>query len=213
MTAPRSALTGSSAAPGAFDLVVLAASLGGPGAVRAVVANLPAWFPAAVIVVQHRSAVAQHLCVELLRRRARLEVVPIEEGERLRPGTVHVAPADRQVVLESDWKFARLVGPPRRGHSADALIASAAERLGARVIGVILSGANDDGAAGAVALKRAGGRMLAQDRASAGCFTMPAAAIATGCVDLVLPLERIAPALISLVMWPLEPPAVASGPA
>jgi two-component system chemotaxis response regulator CheB len=88
------------------------------------------------------------------------------------------------------------------GVRADPLLCSIAEHVGARALGVVLSGANDDGAAGVIALKRAGGCVLAQNRATARCFTMPAAAIATGCVDLVLPVNRIAHALISLSTWP-----------
>ena len=74
-----------------------------------------------------------------------------------------------------------------------------------RALAVVLSGTIDDGATGVVALKRAGGCVLAQNRATARCFGMPAAAIATGCVDLVLPVDRIAHALLSLVAWPGAP--------
>jgi two-component system chemotaxis response regulator CheB len=70
------------------------------------------------------------------------------------------------------------------------------------VIAVVLSGRLDDGAAGVVEVKRAGGRVLVQNQATAECFGMPGAAIATGCVDFVLPVGRIAPALVALVMAP-----------
>jgi two-component system chemotaxis response regulator CheB len=186
----------------AFDAVVLVGSLGGPEALRTVVAGLPAWFPAAVLVVQHRGAAAQYLTVELLRRRTQLEVVLAQEGDRPCAGVVHVTPADRQLVLAPDGRFAARGAPWSPGRSADALLQSVAQHYGPRAIGVVLSGRNDDGAAGVAALKRAGGRVLVQDRASARCFTMPAEAIATGCVDLVLPVGRIADALVSLTSWP-----------
>jgi two-component system chemotaxis response regulator CheB len=186
----------------AFDVVVIVASLGGPDAVRTVLAGLPAGFPAAILVVQHRTAAAQYLTVDLLRQRTRLEVVLAGDGDRLCPGSVHVAPADRQLLLVPDGRFAW--GDARRptGYVADALCASVAMQIGPRALGVILSGANDDGARGTMALKLHGGRVLAQDRASARCFTMPAAAIATGCVDFVLPVSRIAPAVVTLTMLP-----------
>jgi two-component system chemotaxis response regulator CheB len=193
---------GYTASVSAFDVVVVAASLGGPEAIRQVASGLPAWFPAAVLVVQHRLPAAQHVTVDLLRRAARLEVDLAQEHDRPRSRVVHVLPADRQLVVGPDGRFASLPGLGRCRSHADPLLASVAQSCGPRALGVILSGTNGDGAAGVVALKRAGGRVLAQDRATARCFGMPAAAIATGCVDLVLPIGRIAHALVSLVAWP-----------
>jgi two-component system chemotaxis response regulator CheB len=189
-------------APGAFDAVALAASLGGAEALREVLAGLPAWFPAPVLVVQHRLPAAEQLTVDLLRRRIPLAVELARAGDRPRPGVVHVAPADRQLTLAPDGAFRCGPSAGRPGCAADPLFASVAARAGPRALGVILSGTGADGAAGVVALKRAGGRVLVQDRASARCFAMPAAAIATGCVDLVLPVGRLAAALLSLVLWP-----------
>jgi two-component system chemotaxis response regulator CheB len=194
--------TGGPTAEGAFDVVVMAASLGGPEAVREIVRGLPTWFPAALLVVQHRTPTAQHITVSLLRRSTPLLVALAQEHDLPTPGVVHVLPADRQLVLGPDGRFTTVSGVQRFDHSADALFTSVAQRFGHRALGVVLSGTNDDGAAGVVALKRAGGRVLAQNRATARCFGMPAAAMATGCVDLVLPVERIAHALISLTAWP-----------
>ncbi|HEY7064408.1 MAG TPA: chemotaxis protein CheB [Chloroflexota bacterium] len=185
-----------------FDIVVLVASLGGPEAVRAVIAALPAAFPAAVLVVQHRTARAQDLMVGLLTRRAPGLVRLAREGDCPRPGVVDVAPADRTLTLTATRCFAYAPEPHWPGHGADGLLASVAVRYGNRAVAVILSGSNDDGASGVAALKQQGGRVLAQDRATAGCFAMPAAAIATGCVDFVLPLPLIAPALAALTMAP-----------
>ncbi len=197
----RSSLSTQASFPAAFDVVVLAASLGGPDALRVVLAALPEDFPAAVLVVQHRRMAAQDVTIELLRRRARLEVLLARDGDRPRAGTIHVAPAARQLWLAPDGTFASHAAAPP-GCAADALFASVAQRFGPRAIGVILSGSNDDGAAGAVAIKRGGGRVLAQDRQSARCFAMPAAAIATGCVDFIFPPDRIGSALVALTMVP-----------
>jgi len=183
----------------AFDAVLMVGSFGAPQAVRQVMADLPPYFPAPVVVVQHRMASSEQTFVELLRRRTRLDVQPAYRGERLRPGTVHVMPADHQLVLDEDLTFSY---GELSGSSADPLFASAARQLGARVLAVVLSGMNMDGARGAAAIKEQGGRVLAQDRATARCFTMPAAAIATGCVDFVLPVNRIGQAIVALTLAP-----------
>jgi two-component system chemotaxis response regulator CheB len=167
-----------------FDVVVMVGSLGGPEAIREVVSGLPEWFPAGVVVVQHRAANSQNVTVEP------------------EAGRVHVAPADRQLVIAQDGAYASLPGRGTPGRSADAFFESIARHFRSRAIAVVLSGANDDGAAGAASIRRAGGRVIAQARAGARCYTMPGAAIATGCVDLVLPAERIAAAVVSLVSWP-----------
>jgi two-component system chemotaxis response regulator CheB len=192
----------SSPSGGAFDVVVMAASMGGPEAVREVISRLPAWFPAAVLVVQHRTPAAQYVTGELLRRVARLEVTLAQPGDEPIAGRVQVLPADRQLVLGADGRMQAAARVGSHRPTADPLFRSVAEHFGARALGVILSGTGEDGAAGVAAIKRAGGRVLTQDRFSARCFGMPAAAIATGCVDLVLPIGRIADALVSLVLWP-----------
>jgi two-component system chemotaxis response regulator CheB len=185
-----------------FDIVVIAASLGGPQAVRTVLAALPAEFPAAVVVVQHRAVGSDAVALELLRRNARLPVRLAEDGACPSPGVVDLAPADRPLVLGAAGSFALREAPDKLGGRADPLLVSVADYYRGRAIGVILSGMLDDGAAGVSALKRRGGWVLAQDRASARAFGMPGAAIATGCVDHVLPLDRVADALVALTMWP-----------
>lgn len=184
-----------------FDVVVIAASLGGPEAVRTVIAGLPAGFPAAVLVVQHRTAASDSLTIGMLGHRSRLGIRLAENHGQPRAGTVDLAPADRQLVLEGG-AFALREITGKRACRADPLMESVADHYRSRAIGVILSGTQDDGAAGVTALKRNGGWVLAQDRASARSFGMPGAAIATGCVDYVLPLNRIADALVALTMWP-----------
>lgn len=183
----------------AFDAVALAASTGGLPALAAVLGVLPADFPAPILVVQHRAADWGDRLPAYLARRTALRVVPMQDGELLEPATVYVAPAQRQAVIVDGLTAS--FGPARRCR-ADELFASLAAVTGARTIGAVLTGRLDDGAAGAQAIKALGGRVLVQDRATSEEFGMPAAAIATGCVDLVLPLERIGHALVSLVMWP-----------
>ena len=185
-----------------FRVVVLVGSLGAPDALREIARGLPDWFPCSIVVVQHRTVAAQHITVDLLRRATQLRVELASDQDRLRPGVVHVLPADEQLVIGPDGAFARVPGKRQPGSQADPLLSSIADHFGQAAVAVILSGTNHDGAAGVVAVKRAGGRVLAQNHATARCFTMPAATIATGCVDLVLPTRSIADALVSLIAWP-----------
>ncbi|SPL96882.1 Chemotaxis response regulator protein-glutamate methylesterase CheB [[Actinomadura] parvosata subsp. kistnae] len=187
---------------GPFDVVCLAASLGGVQAYGKLLARLPATFPAPVVLVQHRPADAEDRFVAVLGRRSALPVVPLASGRPLRPGTVHVVPGRTRAVFDDR-------GQPwlrqAEGHRvADELFASAAKAFGPRVLAAVLTGRLDDGAKGVRNVKGAGGRVLAQDEATCGelGFQMPAAAIATGCVDFVLPLEVLADALTALVMVP-----------
>jgi two-component system, chemotaxis family, protein-glutamate methylesterase/glutaminase len=185
-----------------FEIVVMAASMGGPDAIRTIVGGLPAEFPAAVVVVQHRALDTNLVTVELLRRRSRLPVRLAQAAGRPRPGIIDVAPAEGQLVLRSNGDYAVTQPHGPLGCAADPLLLSVADCFGPRAIGVVLSGTMDDGAAGISAIKGRGGWVLAQDRASSQSFGMPSAAIATGCVDYVLPLRRIADALVALAMWP-----------
>ncbi|MGK5683486.1 chemotaxis protein CheB [Actinoplanes sp. URMC 104] len=184
----------------AFDVVVIVASFGGPAALSDVVAALPATFPAAVLAVQHRTPAIDTLFAAALARRAALPVTPAHEGLQVdRPGIV-VLPARHTGAVDDEGRL-RLA--PGAGHRlANPLMASVAQRYGRRALGVVLTGRLDDGAIGIRALKRAGGRAVVQDPAGAAAPDMPSAALATGCVDLVMPLERIAATLITLTMAP-----------
>lgn len=181
-----------------IDVVVMAASYGGLTAYTALLAALPAEFPASILLVQHRHPGAD-LVTPILSRRTDLPVAAARRGDRPRPGTVHVLPADRQVTLDHEGRF--LLAAADRCQ-ADPLLESVAFVHGERAIAVVLTGRLADGAAGVRAIKRRGGRVIVQDEASSDAFGMPSAAIATGCADFVLPLRSIAPALISLAMVP-----------
>ncbi|MEW9550049.1 chemotaxis protein CheB [Nonomuraea sp. NPDC050783] len=186
----------------AFDLVCLTASLGGVRAYAELLARLPQEFPAPVVLVQHRSAGRTDQLTAVLQRHCALPVVTLAAGRPLEAGTVHVVPAERRAVFTSE-------GPvelrPADGYRAgDGVFTSAARVYGPRLIAAVLTGRLDDGAAGVRHVKGAGGRVLAQDEASCAPlgFQMPAAAIATGCVDFVLPLDVLADAIVALVMNP-----------
>lgn len=189
---------GSAASP--FDIVVLAASRGGIRVHMAILHALPAAFPAAVVVVQHRGDGAPDRLPAILGLRSPLEVTAARLGEPVLPGTVYVAAARQQLVVEHG-RFAYMHSRQSRC-LADPLLFSVAEAYGSRSIAVILSGGLHDGAAGAMAVKRAMGRVIVQDSATSEDFGMPRSALATGCVDFALPPAAIASSLISLTMVP-----------
>ncbi|HKH94031.1 MAG TPA: chemotaxis protein CheB [Gemmatimonadaceae bacterium] len=188
----------------AFDVVVVATSLGGREALELLLEPLPADFPAPVVVVQHLDAQAPSYLPEMLARRTRLAVKFAEAGELLCPSTVYVAAPGRHLLIGPDRRCMLSDEPPVRFSrpSADPLFASAAELFGARTLAVILTGRLSDGTVGAAAIRRAGGVVLAQDPATCRAPEMPEAAIRQGLVHLVLPPEALGVALSTLVAVP-----------
>lgn len=187
-----------------FDVVTIAASLGGPAALSSVLNALPPDFPCSVLVVQHLSASSAPLVLDQLKRQSLLPLAFAEEGQLPQPARAYLAPPDHHLLLDADRRF-RLSQLPRVKFcrpAAEPLFASAAGCYRERTLGVVLTGCNSDGALGVQTIKWMGGCVLAQEPATARASGMPRAAIATGAVDYVIPLERIAAALIALVMAP-----------
>jgi two-component system, chemotaxis family, protein-glutamate methylesterase/glutaminase len=187
------------------DVVVLAASAGGVQALQVVLSGLPAALPAAVLVVQHRVALSHDPLLALLARRSALPVLAAADGELLQRGQVVLCPADRQLLVTPDRRV-RLTdtstGDTAARCVADRLITSAAAAYGRATLAVVLTGRLSDGALGVRAVKGAGGRVVAQDPADAVAPGMPQAALATGCVDLLLPLHVVGSAITALAMAP-----------
>jgi two-component system chemotaxis response regulator CheB len=187
--------------PTAFDVVAVAASAGGLRALMKLLSALPSDFPAAVTVVQHLDPTHRSLMADILGRHSLLAVKHAEEDDLIQPGTVFVAPPDRHLLANADGRLSlsrtELVHFVRP--SADLLFESVAASYKDRAIAVVLTGTGSDGAAGLQAVKKMGGTVIAQDEASSEFFGMPGAAIRSGHVDFVLPLDEIAPALIRLV--------------
>jgi two-component system chemotaxis response regulator CheB len=186
----------------AFDVVAMAASAGGLGAIGQVLAGLPAVFPAAVVVVQHLDPRHRSLMAELLGRRTNLRVKQAQDGDWLIPATVYIAPPDRHLLLNPDGSLSlsqsELVHFVRP--SADLLFESVAASYKNRAIAVVLTGTGSDGTMGVQAIKKMGGMVLAQDEGTSDFFGMPGAAIQTGNVDFILPLDEIPATLVRLVM-------------
>jgi two-component system chemotaxis response regulator CheB len=174
-------------------IIAVGVSAGGLGALGEILSHLPAGFPAAVLIVQHLHPERRTLMPALLAGRTGMEVKQAEDGEQVRPGVVYLAPPDCHLLV-ADYRI-RLTHT-RRVHfsrpSIDLLFQSVAAQCARACIGVILTGANNDGAAGIAAIKQAGGTTISQSPATAEYQTMPRAAIATGCVDHILALGDIA---------------------
>ncbi len=185
--------------PAVFRLVTIAASAGGLPALATILAHLPGDFPLAIAVVQHLDPNHVSLMPHILGRSTALRVKQADDGEVITPGVVYVAPPARHLQIADDGRVALTLDEPVRflRPCADRLFESAARVLGP-IIGVVLSGTGSDGAAGAEAIKVAGGLVIAQDEATSAFFGMPHAAIQTGAVDRVLALDDIAPALEAL---------------
>lgn len=184
-----------------FAIVVIAASLGGIQALWTILSHLPGDFPVPIAIVQHRSTEPPNLLSKVLMRRTPLLVKTAEEGERMLPGTVYLAPPDLHLRVRGDHTFALSDGTRIRHlrSSANPLFSSAAEAFPGRVIAIVLTGGDRDATDGVQSVKAHGGFVLAQDEATSQAFGMPRSAIETGCVDQVLPIDEIAPALLRLV--------------
>jgi two-component system, chemotaxis family, protein-glutamate methylesterase/glutaminase len=184
----------------ALPVVALVASLGGLDALSRVLASLPASFAAAVVVMQHVESGRTSLLPAILNARTPLRVRAAADGDALRPGTVYVAPSGRHLSLRDGRTLALTDTAPVNFSrpSADVLLDSLAG-AGAPVVAVVLTGRGDDGAAGSLQVRNAGGTVLAQDRGTSADFGMPGAAVRAGGVSEVLPLEEIAPRLVELI--------------
>jgi two-component system chemotaxis response regulator CheB len=186
-----------------FDFVALTASYGGVEALRTLVSGLPTDFPVPLGLVLHVGARPSAL-VSILKWNTQLSVRWAETGLRPRPRTLYVAPPDRHLELNPRRTF-HLSDGPRRNFTrpaADPLFESVARTYGSRCIGVVLTGMGKDGLQGARTIRAAGGLVLSQDQATSAAFGMPGSVVAEGQADFVLPITKIAPALVSLIMVP-----------
>ncbi|MEI7769831.1 MAG: chemotaxis-specific protein-glutamate methyltransferase CheB [Chloroflexales bacterium] len=179
-----------------FTVVVIGASTGGPRVVRQILADLPADYAAAVLVVQH---IAQGFSAGMVEWMALSSAIPIsiaEAGASIQPGQVIVAPDRFDLVLTSDGRVELSAQPLLIPHPMiDITMQSAAAICGPAATGVLLTGMGRDGAQGMRAIRRAGGYTIAQDEATCTIFGMPKAAIELDAVHAVLPPDKIAAAL------------------
>jgi len=182
-----------------IDIVVIGCSLGGMHALSIILHELPADFAPPIAVVQHRHKASNEGLPTYLRTQTKLQVVDVDDKLFIRPGHVYLAPADYHLLVEKgtfDLSVDAAVSYSRP--SVDVLFESAADAYRAGVVGVVLTGANSDGARGAFRIKQQGGFVIVQEPATAEAPDMPQAAIDAVRVDRILPLERIGPFLVEL---------------
>jgi two-component system chemotaxis response regulator CheB len=182
-------------------LVVIGGSWGGLVALERLLAPLSTGCDAAIVVVLHRSPQGLvHGMESLLSRSLSLPVITVDDKEPLLPGRVYVAPADYHLLVDEGELSLSVEEPVRFSRpSIDVLFESAADSYGESTIAIVLTGANEDGAEGARAVRNAGGVVLVQDPATAERREMPEAAIATGAATAVAPLDDLADLLRQLV--------------
>lgn len=184
-----------------YRLVVLGSSWGGLGALKIILSGLPPSFPLPIVIAQHRSVDSKD---EGLARYydalCELPVRSVEDKQSIEAGTVYFAPPDYHLLIEGD-AFALSVDERVQFSrpSVDVLMESAVDSFGAAVIGVILTGMNEDGAQGLAAVEKAGGCTIVQEPETAARSEMPRAALrAVRAVDAVLPLDEIPTFLVKL---------------
>ncbi len=186
------------------DIIVIGASSGGIDALKALVAELPRDLKAAVFVALHVAPYSIGILPEILERAGHLPVSNATDMERIEQGRVYVAPPDRHLIVEPEG-YVRVTRGPRENRfrpAVDPLFRSAAHAFGPRVVGVILTGWLDDGAAGLWAVKERGGAAVVQHPDDAYAPAMPLNAIKRVEVDHIIPLKDIAPLLVRLTEAP-----------
>jgi two-component system, chemotaxis family, protein-glutamate methylesterase/glutaminase len=199
---PRPAVTAAHAPEGeGADVVVVAASTGGPTALQTLVSSLPAGLTAAILVVQHIPRGFTRSLAERLDARSANPVREAADGQTVEPGRILIAPAGIHTKLGHRGQRVRIaLDEEPRGAlhrpSADVLMASAAEVYGPRSVGVVLTGMGADGTAGLRAIQKAGGITLAEAEDTCIIYGMPKAAAAAGVVSRMVPLDRMAEAIV-----------------
>ncbi|GAA1133477.1 chemotaxis response regulator protein-glutamate methylesterase [Nocardioides aquiterrae] len=199
---------------GGHRLLVIGSSTGGPDALTRLLGDLPR-LPVPIAVVQHMPPVFTRQFAARLDRQLDVDVVEASHGEPLRPGTVTIAPGDHhlEVVATAGGLATRLTQAPPENYcrpAVDVLFRSAVGAVGLAVLAVVLTGMGSDGCKGAATIVDAGGSVLVQDQATSVVWGMPGAVAGAGLAEQVLPLDRIAPAVVRRLAAP-HPVVAAAG--
>ncbi len=176
-----------------FSAVIIGASAGGFVALSRILSLLPGDYSIPIIVVQHRSRDYRELLEEVLQRKSPIRIKQVNEKESLEKGFVYLAPSDYHLLIEEDFTFSLSDDPPVNYSrpSIDVSFESAAEIFREKLIGIILTGANNDGSKGIRKIKNYGGTTIAQDPKEAQFPMMPRSAVNTGMIDFIFSLNEI----------------------
>ncbi|MGI8484468.1 MAG: chemotaxis protein CheB, partial [Thermomicrobiales bacterium] len=185
------------------QLIVVGSSAGGVEALSVLVGSLPAGLPASFVVAQHLDPSRPSHLGEILGRRSIMPVITVSDCENLLPGNIYIVPSNRHVEITDHEVRVHADATRRPTPSIDLLLATAAKMFGERLVALILTGSGSDGAAGAHAVKEAGGTVIIQDPATAAFPSMPRA-LASPLVDATIPLDDIGAFLVSFLTQPAE---------
>ena len=182
-----------------FDLIVVGASWGGLDALTVLVRGLPQDFEVPVVIVQHRGPDAQSFLSDLLQQWTGRKVLEPEDKEPIQPGHIYIAPANYHLLVETGHFSLTTEAPVRYSRpSIDVMFGSAAHAYGSRLIGVVLTGANEDGSRGLKCVEEYGGYCVVQDPETAEVATMPEAALRRVPRAARVPLADIAAHLVDV---------------
>ncbi len=183
-----------------YKVIVIGASAGGLKALKKIISGLPKSFCLPILIVQHLSPRSDGFMAHYFNQLSHLQVKEADEKEPIRPSHIYIAPANYHMLVEQNETISFTVDEKvsYARPSIDVLFESAARVYLDRLIGIILTGANEDGAAGIRTIKSFGGLTIAQSPETAEVAVMPMAAIQTECVDLILSLDEISNLLSSL---------------
>jgi len=202
-TAPRAGSAAATPAPAAsrspapkrkaYKLVAIGTSTGGPVALQRVLTQLPANFPAPIVLIQHMPAAFTKAFADRLDKLCRIRVKEAEDGDVLRPGLALLAPGGKQMMIDSRGAVRILPGDDRLNYKpcVDVTFGSAAKSFHDKVLAVVLTGMGADGREGARLLKQSGSQVWAQDEASCVIYGMPMAVIKANLSDAVYDLDDI----------------------
>lgn len=183
-----------------YQAVVIGASAGGLGALSKILGDLPVDYPVPVIIVQHRSKDERNLLEEVLQSKCLIHIRQAEEKEQVLGGAVYFAPPGYHLLIEADRSFSLTCDEPVNYSrpSIDLLFESAADVYDKHLVGIILTGANGDGAGGLKMIRKMGGLTIVQDPGEADFNLMPQAALSAGAVHQVMTLAAIKDFLMHL---------------
>jgi len=183
-----------------YRCIAIGVSAGGMDALSIIIPTLPPTFSIPVVVIQHVSPHSDNYITRYLDNISAIKVKEVDEKEKLKPGVVYTAPPNYHVLVEENETFSLSVEERVNfaRPSIDVFFQCAAEVYGPHLVGVILTGANNDGSAGLKLIKEKGGLAIVQDPQTAEVEGMPRAAIAAAKIDHILPLEQIGPFLVKL---------------